>query len=396
MTRVALVFFVGLVAVPSLATGQAPQAGMMERAFGRVPPVATAQRDDTVPAGTIAVTVVDEADRPVQDATVRLGVMQQDGARQQQECLTDQEGRCAFGSLSTGNEQSYRVNVPYQGAKYSTTPFRLDAEQGHAARVRRLPTTTDDQRLLQLLGRTMLEFRESRIRVTQETRLSNLGQNAYVFPAEGMLVRLPEGFTGFESRAVMTDQRVVADEEGLRIFGSVPPGRVSLTWWYDVSFSGSTFELTQQVPFRTIEYDVLTDHVDGMTLEIDGFDPPNVLDHRGRKIAVSKLLRRPSDPPLTEVRIRMSGIPSGKALPLIAVVLAVVFLVVGVFLTVRTGDPSDALERARIGRRAELLEEANLLEKEFAENRVGPKYHSRRRREIVDELAALFQLDAET
>lgn len=389
----------GLVAL-AVCAGAAAQGGsaatMMERAFGREAPVATAQRDPGVPAGAIRVVVVDEQDQPLVGAVVELGIMAQGGARDRKECLTDAAGLCAFDGLPTGESQSYRVNVPHEGAKYSTTPFRLDPAQGHSARIRRLPTTTDDQRLLQLLGRTMMEFKDDRIRVTQESRLANVGQSTYVFPKEGKLIRLPKGFLVFDSRAIMSDQRIIADDEGLRLFGSVPPGPVSLSWWYEVPVKGSRFELVQPVEFRTVEYDVLADHVPGITFDVDGFAPPRIFDHRGRQIAVTKLSRKPTDPSLTEVRAVMTGIPTGRTMPLVAVVVASLLVLLGVALTVRRGDPSLVLERARAARRAELLQEAKRLEQEFAHKQVGPKYHVRRKRELVDELAALLQFDVES
>lgn len=394
MSRLFIALFACLWLVPSSAFAQGPQAGMMERALGRVPPVATAQRDESIAAGTVRTTVVDEQDQPVEGASVRIGIMEQGGKRSQEVCSTDGRGICAVDSLPTGSIHSYRVSVSYEGAKYGSTPFRLDGSQGYAVRIRRLPTTTDSQRLLQILGRTMLEFKDDRMRVSQESRLTNLGDAAYVFPPEGLLVQLPKGFLVFDSRAVMTDQRIVADDEGFRIFGSLPPGRVALTWGYELPLTGSTFEFVHTVPFRTIEYDVLTDYVEGISLSVEGFAPPVLHEHRGRPIYWAKLVRRPSDPPLNELRLQLTGIPSGTVLPLVAAVLAVLLIFVGVALTVTATDQTAFLERARAHRRNRLLEEAAQLEKDLRSGEVGPKFHERRRHEIVDELAALLQLDA--
>ena len=114
------------------------------------------------------------------------------------------EGACVFDALLTDSKHSYRVNVPYEGARYSSTPFRLDAAKGQRVRVVRLPTTTEDRRIFQVLGRTMIEFRDDRAHISQEARLANLGESTYVFPNGGMSIRLPDGFKAFESMAVMT------------------------------------------------------------------------------------------------------------------------------------------------------------------------------------------------
>ena len=48
--------------------------------------------------------------------------------------------------------------VPYDGARYSSTPFRLDPGKGQRVRVLRLATTDDARKVFQVIGRTMIEF----------------------------------------------------------------------------------------------------------------------------------------------------------------------------------------------------------------------------------------------
>ena len=68
-----------------------------------------------------------------------------------------------------------------------------------------------------------------------EARLTNLGNSAYVFPDGGLQIRLPKGFKAFESRAVMTDQRLSATEAGLAILPKLALGLClgyGLAWFW--------------------------------------------------------------------------------------------------------------------------------------------------------------------
>lgn len=379
---------------PPLASAQQDQV-IVDRVLGNVSSIAVFETDTELPPGTIAVEVVDEAGEPVPQAAVRLGVMEQSGGRQSEACVTNDEGRCLFEELATDSAHSYRVNVPYDGARYSSTPFRLDSKAGQRVRINRLPTTTNDQRVFQVLGRTMVEFKDDRAHVTQEVRLTNLGDATYVFPDGGLTIRLPEGAKAFDSRPMMTDQRVSRTDEGLEISGSLPPGRATLTWEYDVPFEGSTLTLEQAVPFRTMEYQVISDHIDGMTLEVEGFLVARIHEGADRRFLVAGLMRRPGDPRIDPLRIHIRGIPGGGPLPHLAVALAFVFLVLGLIFVFRPSDESEVLAKARTERRKELLDEIAALEAERKADRIGPTFYEHRRRELTDELAILLRMQSE-
>lgn len=379
---------------PPLASAQQDQV-IVDRVLGNVPSIAVFETDTELPPGTIAVEVVDEAGEPVPQAAVRLGVMEQSGGRQSEACVTNDEGRCLFEELATDSAHSYRVNVPYDGARYSSTPFRLDSKAGQRVRINRLSTTTNDQRVFQVLGRTMVEFKDDRAHVTQEVRLTNLGDATYVFPDGGLTIRLPEGAKAFDSRPMMTDQRVSRTDEGLEISGSLPPGRATLTWEYDVPFEGSTLTLEQAVPFRTMEYQVISDHIDGMTLEVEGFSVARIHEGADRRFLVAGLMKRPGDPRIDPLRIHIRGIPGGGPLPYLAVTLAFVFLVLGLIFVFRPSDESQVLAKARTERRKELLDEIAALEAERKADRIGPTFYEHRRRELTDELAILLRMQSE-
>ena len=383
--------FAAVLCVPAVCFGQ--DADAMRRVFGQTQPVAIAKGDPQVSAGSIAVSVVDQSEQAAPDTVVRLGTMLQDGKREEQFCTTDAEGKCAFEGLASGTQQSYRVSVKHQGATYASTPFRLDLKIGHSVVVRRLGTTTESAAVLQLLGRTMVEFLDDKVLVSQEATLSNIRGEAYVFPKEGLLIELPEGFTAFDAKKVMTDQRLVADERGLRLHGSIAPGTTKLTWSFQWPFSGDAIELSLPVPFRTVEYHVMSDAIGELQLNVDRFPEAQKHQGRGRDFFVTRLQRRPGDPPLETLKVRLSGIPGNILLPKIALGIALAMLGLGLLWGLRSVDRAPELATARARRRAELLDEAVALQREHDAGDIGPTFFESRRRQIVAELAEILQFE---
>lgn len=379
---------------PSYVSAQQDQT-VVNRVLGNVPDLVSSVVDPELPKGTIAVRVIDRAGAPVTKQAVRLGLMEQSGGRDSKACVTDEQGRCSFDGLPTDAKHSYRVNVPFEGARYSSTPFRLDAEKGQRVTVTRLPVTRDDRRVLQVLGRTMVEFREGRARVSQDARLTNLGESTYLFPDGGMRITLPEGFKAFDALAVMTDQRVSATEDGLEISGSIPPGRADLRWAYDIPLSGTSLSIEQSVPFATMEYQVVSDYIDGMTLEVEGFQVARVHEGGDRRFLVAGVMRRPGDAPIDPLRIHIRGIPGSGPLPYIAAFVAAIFLFIGIWLLFRPSDQSAALLKVRRDRRAELLDEIASLEGQRKAKSIGPSFYEHRRRELTDELAIVLRMQNE-
>ena len=386
---------IGLLAwAPAMAFAQQDQA-VVNRVLGNVPELVTSVVDESIPAGTIRVRVVAADDAPIPKQPIRLGVMEQSGQRESKACMTDEQGVCEFAGLVTDSKHSYRVNAPYDGARYSSTPFRLDASSGQRVQVVRLATTTDASRIFQVLGRTMVEFRDDRAHITQEARIANLGDTTYVFPEGGLQIRLPEGFKAIETMKVMTDQQLTATDEGLDISGSLPPGRANLMWTYDIPVSGSSMSIEQPVPFATMEYQVVSDYVDGMSLEVEGFQVARVHEGGERRYLVAGLMRRPGDTPIDPLRINIRGIPGGGPLPYIAAAIAFILGIFGLFLVLRPADPSAGVARLRQERQAELLNEIASLEGERAKEAIGPTFYEQRRRALTDELAIVVRMQSE-
>lgn len=374
--------------------GDDPAMDQLRRRMRRQ--LSTAEPSGEVPHGAVRVRVVDENDRPVAGQVVQLGIMRQDEGRDRSERRTGADGRVLFDRLPRGTSQAYRINVPYQGAVYSCTPFQLPMDQGYDVKIVRLPTTRDDRAVLQYVAETLIELRDDRAHVVYRTQLVNLGEETYVFPEEGKTIRLPEGFMAFQSERMMTDQRLDQVEDvGLKIRGSLPPGRVDLVWAYDLRISGSRLEFPVVVPWRTFIFVVASQAPRGLTLEARGMPPAEVNQETGDRLLVTQIRLSPDDPPLGRVDVVLGGIPGPGPWRWMAVGLALLIVIAGatsalVFVPARP-NPTAALAK----RKRELLDEVRTIEQLHASGEIGPTYRERRIEKVVVELAAVLRAQAE-
>ncbi len=381
-----------------LPPGHPPTAGGGGMGGGGGPgqQIASAEPSPQVAAGTIRVTVIDAQDRPVSNADVNVGLMGQEGRRDRRVGRTGADGTYAFTGLGTGSGQAYRVNVPYNGATYSCTPFQLPPDQGYDVRIKRLPTTRDATSVLLEVGQVFIELRDDRLHVTQQMQVANVGQATYLLPTEGKLVRLPEGFLAFQTEPVMTDQRLTpSTDTGFRIFGSIPPGRVELAWAFDLSLhSSSEMRFTAPVPFKAFTFQVIAEAPPGLQLQIDGMPEPHTFEDGGRSLLGSGVQFTRGDPPFNQAVITISGIPGPGPARWVAVILALIVAVLGVTFGLTGGARAQSAATARAQRKQELLDEAVELEELHAVGDVGPKFKARRTEAIVAELSLILREDA--
>ncbi len=373
--------------------GDGASGGQADFSRAMAPPmVASGVESDEVPAGSIRVTVVDAAGHPQAGAEVQLGIMRQGGDRERTPGTTGADGVYTYTDLPTGTGQAYRVNVPFEGATYSSTPFQLPPTRGYAVRITRLPTSHDQRLLLMVIGQTFVEIHEERLHVVEEIQLSNLGDATYVFPEGGLAMHLPEGWLAFQTQPVMTDQHVSeVPDEGVAIHGSLPPGRVTLAFAFDLPITGSDMSFEISLPIRTYIYRVVVDAPEGLRLDVDGMPRAIRFEDQGRSLLGTEIERQPGDPQLQHLVVSLHGIPGPGPLRWIALAIAAVIVLGGVFFAARGGEPGGVTsEAAYLQRKKELLDELRVLEAEYAAGEVGPAFRQSQRSAIVRSLAALL------
>jgi len=356
------------------------------------PASATGVESDDVPAGAIRVYVLDEHGRPAPNAEVQLGVMRQGGDRERTPGHTGADGIYTYTELPTGVGQAYRVNVPFEGATYSSTPFQLPPSRGYEVTIHRLPTTHDERVLLMVVGQTFVEIHEERLHIVEEMQLTNLGNETYVFPEDGITMELPEGWVAFQSQPVMTDQRLTEiPDEGVGFHGSLPPGRVTLAFAYDLPITGSEMTFDVDLPIRSYIYRVVVDAPATLHLDVEGMPRAIRFEDQGRSLLGTEIQRQPSDPRLSHLMVTLRGIPGPGPIRWIALAIAIAMALGGILVaTLRSGPSGLRTEAAFVERKRVLLEELSELEAEYASGEIGPSFRQSRRSAIVRALAAVL------
>jgi hypothetical protein len=353
-----------------------------------------AQPSADLPVGSIRVKVLDVNEQPVGNAELQLGTMSQDSGRTTTPARTGADGTFVFSNLPGGDKLAYRVNVLHQGAKYSSTPFRLPPDRGYDVIVRRLDTTKDAREVVLYVGATSIELKDERLRIVQQARLVNIGARTYVFPEEGQLLRFPKEAIAFQAEEVMTDQHMrEAKGEGMRITGSLPPGEVTLTWGFDIPQTETTAELNFELPWVTFAYRVLADAAPGLTLEVDEMPAPELHEDRGRRLLVTEVVKRVGEEPLRRVHIKLAGIPGPGPLRFIAVGIALCVLGFGFVVSRKTevaGNGGDVLVHELQLEEERLLARARELEEEHARGEIGPDFHKSQLSELEEQLSGVL------
>jgi len=368
-----------------------PHAGMGGMPEAR--PIATERQNPSLPNGTIRVRVTDADGRPAPFAEVELGTMKADSTHSSSASKAGADGIALFTGLAGGDRQAYRVNVPYKGAKYSSSPFRMPFSGGYDVEVRRLPVTNDPRMLVLYVGATSVELKDDRLKVVQQTRLMNVGRETYVFPEAGTLVPFPKGYLAFQTQDAMTDQRVVeAAGQGARVHGSLPPGEATLLWAFDLPLSGTEARFGIDLPWLVFAYRVITDAPEGMSVRVADMPEPWLHRDEGRRFWVSETQRKVGDPPFRRVELAITGIPGPGPGRFIATLLALGAIGVGVVVSgqKRGGNAQQRIRTDFEERKRELLARARALQEQQLAGEIGPEYHREQMAELTDELAALL------
>jgi hypothetical protein len=249
------------------------------------------------------------------------------------------------------------------------------------------------------LGATSIELKDDRIHVVQQTRLLNLGGATYVFPEDGALVRLPDGFMAVQIQDAMSDQRVVeAKGEGLRVHGSLPPGEATVLWGFDLPLTDTQMRFAIDIPWLTFAYRVIADAPVGLSLSVEEMPEPMLHSEGGRRFLVTEMQRKVGDPPFKRLEIALDGIPGPGPGRWIAAALALLVIGAGVTWARRTAPvtPGRLPDHAFAAQRAAVLARARELQAQHAAGEVGPQYHAEQMALLTDELAALLFEEAES
>jgi len=243
------------------------------------------------------------------------------------------------------------------------------------------------------VGATSFELKDERIKVVQQVRLVNIGQDTYVFPDEGTLVTLPAGFTAVQSQDVMTDQKVEeVPDKGVAVKGSLTPGEVTLLWGFDLPLSGTEASFSIGIPWAAVAYRVVADAPPGLQVSVADMPAPQLHTGDGRRYWVTEVQRRVGETPFRTLSVKLTGIPGPGPSRWIAALLALLAAGVGIALGARPASASEGKGAAPSidARRDELLARARELREQRQAGDIGPEYEKEQLSLLTDELAALL------
>ncbi len=353
----------------------------------------------TLPPGTVEVTLADENDAPLGGRLVELIVSFESVAEGPQEerrrLTTDESGRARFTGLSRELNYTYAVASEREGGHYGVPAFRLKQDQGQAVLLHVFPTTHDpNQAYLGLRGFVFIQPREDLFQVEMLFRVINLGTVSWV--PKDVVLNLPEGFSAIESPSDEGDTRFVeAAGRGARMEGTFPPGQRDVRFSFHMpSHSRSTQSLELTLPPHVAELRVITEASPGMTLDVDGFDRAEpARGPTGDRVLITRRMMRAGDGQLTDVHIRIGGLPVQGPARWGVVAAAAVIALSGLAWAFRHRGKSkgrhavagEDLDRAR----ALLLDELVAVERALESGAIGPRTHEQTRRQLLDALARL-------
>ncbi len=299
-------------------------------------PLTTARPDPALPAGEIRVLVLDGEHSPAAGVQVVLASLKPKGEPDEMRAATDENGRCAFVELPVGTGRSYVARVDHQGAAYRSPPFYLPLDNGYQVVLHRPDTTRDPSKLLAMSGRAAVEMLDQKLRVAVNVRLVNTGRKTYRFPEEGLVVKLPPGFSSLQIPPTMQDRRAIAREgEGVALFGSLPPGANELAWQFDLPVAGRRADLSMRLPWPVMTFQVVALAVDDLQIEVRGSGEAQEHEHEGRRFLVAEIRHGPDDEDVHDIAFSISGFPGPGPLRWVALLLSLLAIAVGVGAALR-------------------------------------------------------------
>jgi hypothetical protein len=218
-------------------------------------------------------------------------------------------------------------------------------------------------------------------------RVFNMGRVTWV-PGD-VSFNLPVGAKGFVANESMSDTRaVLTDDRTVELQGTFQPGQHDVTFRFQVpNEHDETADFEIGLPPHMAEVRVMAEAAPGMSLTVAGFDAAEKsAGPDGERLLVTARQLQPGEPEMSSVSIQLSGVPTPGPGRWIAVALAAVIALFGVWTASRTKAtlvaPVDDLKRAR----ARLLDELLQLEKAKTAGDIGPSTYENAKKILLNAL----------
>jgi hypothetical protein len=356
------------------------------------PPPDTNEEDPRLAPGTIAITILDPDNAPLENTSVTLGILHNSVAkgesREHKLATTDKGGAVSFTGLEHASGIAYRVSVVKDGGTFWAAPFGLAPEKGERVVLHVYPVAHDVQTAVVVAQVAMYaEMKDDRVQLEEAITFYNMGKTAWV--PDDLVLALPSDFTALTSQDGMGGEGVTAiEKKGAKIRGTFGPGQHALDFRWQLPYAGEKdVTIDQSLPPHVAVMRVMAAASQEMRLVASGF-PEAVpkTDARGERLLITEKQMRRDDPALTHVHVELRDIPVPGPARIIATILASLGVLAGIGFAFSTRKGLVVGGSAK-EERARLLTELEELERSHRAGDVGPKTYERARRELIDAIA---------
>jgi hypothetical protein len=183
----------------------------------------------------------------------------------QQTVQADADGNYVFNNLDRDSNLVYITLARYQNVNYpASQPFQLQDQASVTADVPVYEsTTTDDAIQLERLNLLVMGAQDGMVQFMEMGSLVNTSDRTFVTenPQDGALARalkfaLPPGALQVQMQTGFNNQDLTAGVGGVQVTSPVLPGRHEFALSFMVPYTGTTADVTMQMPYQTSTYSV--------------------------------------------------------------------------------------------------------------------------------------------
>lgn len=206
----------------------------------------------------------------------------------------DQDGRYSFSGVNRDPNLVYLILARYQNVNYPTDqPFQLQDQPTHQADITVYDATTaDDAIKLERLNLLVVAADQGVVQLMQMGSLLNSGDRTFVTanPQDQALARaikfaLPNGALSVKMQTGFNDQDVIPSVGGVQVTSPVLPGSHQFALSFQLPYSGSSADVSIQLPYATGTYSVYLPDT-GIKLDAGGLTPVGPAQLGGQSYAL--------------------------------------------------------------------------------------------------------------
>jgi hypothetical protein len=248
------------------------------------------------------------------------------------------DGHYSFTGVNRDPDLVYLLLARYQNVNYPIDqPFQLQDQPNYQSDITVYDATTDDNAIkLDRLNLLVVGADQGVVQFMEMGSVVNSGDHTFVTanPQDQALARalkfaLPNGALGVQMQTGFSDQDVIASVSGVQVTSPVPPGSHQFAFSFQLPYSGSSADLSMQLPYPTGTYSVYLPDT-GIKLDANGLTPGGPTQLGGQSYALYSANNLSKE---TMVGAQLSGLSSTGAVagtPQVALIsLGVVLFVLG-------------------------------------------------------------------